>query len=45
MNTELFKLRILVAVQDVLEDQFLYAKVQFVLVPPTSATAFWKYVI
>ena len=34
MNTELLKLRILVAVQDLLEDQVLYAKVRFILVPP-----------
>ena len=34
MNTELLKLRILVAVQDLIEDQVLYAKVQFILVPP-----------
>ena len=35
MNTELLKLCILVAIQDLLEDQFLCAKVQFILVPPS----------
>ena len=40
MNTELLKLRILVAVQDLLEYQFLYANVQFILEPhPLSANA------
>ena len=34
MNTELLKLRVLVAVRDLLKDQFLRAKVQFILVPP-----------
>ena len=36
MNIELLELRILVAIQDLLEDQFLYAKVQFILVSPLT---------
>ena len=39
MNTDLLKLRILGAVQDLLEDQFSYTKVQFILVPPSLSAS------
>ena len=38
INIELLKSRILVAVQDLLENQFLYAKVQYFSAPPLSAS-------